>query len=63
LRLRREDYTETDIDRWAGFVSAQQGQWQEAFIYFKHEASGVGPQFAQRLMEMLGVVISDETTE
>ena len=46
LRLRREDYTSADIARWAETVGAQQAGWSDAFVYFKHEESGIGPKFA-----------------
>jgi uncharacterized protein YecE (DUF72 family) len=54
LRLRREDYQKIDIERWAKFVRQQQGQWREAFIYFKHEESGTGPKLAAELIKLLG---------
>ncbi len=53
LRLRREDYTEVDIARWAEAIRARSDTWSDAFIYFKHEESGVGPKFAQQLIEQL----------
>ncbi|MEO7166590.1 MAG: DUF72 domain-containing protein, partial [Chthoniobacterales bacterium] len=53
LRLRREDYTEGDVDRWTQFVEAQSAHWQETFIYFKHEESGFGPKLAAQMMEKL----------
>jgi uncharacterized protein YecE (DUF72 family) len=46
LRLRREDYVSADIARWAETLQAQQAQWSETFVYFKHEESGIGPKFA-----------------
>lgn len=53
LRLRREDYTEPDISRWADFVHEHESKWSEAFIYFKHEESGVGPKFAEEMKQQL----------
>jgi uncharacterized protein YecE (DUF72 family) len=53
LRLRREDYTGEDVARWATFVRQQDAQWQEAFVYFKHEDAGIGPKLAQEMMELL----------
>jgi uncharacterized protein YecE (DUF72 family) len=53
LRLRREDYTGEDVARWATFVRQQGAQWQEAFVYFKHEDAGIGPKLAQEMMELL----------
>lgn len=55
LRLRREDYAKIDIERWAEFVRQQSATSRDAFIYFKHEEAGVGPQFAQQMMELLGL--------
>ena len=52
LRLRREDYSAADIERWAQFVR-QQMNWTDAFVYFKHEEAGLGPKFAQQMMELL----------
>jgi uncharacterized protein YecE (DUF72 family) len=54
LRLRREDYSKIDIERWADFVKQQSATWSDAFVYFKHEEAGVGPQFAKQMMELLG---------
>ena len=53
LRLRREDYAKTDIERWADFIREQQANWTDAFVYFKHEESGIGPKLAQQMMELL----------
>jgi uncharacterized protein YecE (DUF72 family) len=53
LRLRREDYQKIDIERWASFVSEQKLNWQDAFVYFKHEESGIGPKLAKQMMELL----------
>ena len=53
LRLRREDYQDNDIARWADAVRARTATWSDAFVYFKHEESGIGPKFAQRMIELL----------
>ena len=54
LRLRREDYQKIDIERWADFVREQESDWQDAFIYFKHEQEGIGPKLAKQLIDILG---------
>jgi uncharacterized protein YecE (DUF72 family) len=54
LRLRREDYTSEDVARWTGLVREKEEKWQETFVYFKHEESGVGPKLAAQMMERLG---------
>lgn len=51
LRLRRRDYADADIARWADFVRKQGGVWGETFVYFKHEEGGMGPKLAQQMME------------
>jgi uncharacterized protein YecE (DUF72 family) len=50
LRLRREDYSDTDLEAWARKVTAQ--PWSEAFVFFKHEDAGTGPRLAARFMEL-----------
>jgi uncharacterized protein YecE (DUF72 family) len=57
LRLRREDYRKPDLVRWAKVVEGQQSNWSEAFIYFKHEHTGVGVTFAQQMKELLAAQI------
>ena len=54
LRLRREDYTEEDVKRWSEFVREQNTNWTDAFVYFKHEESGIGPKLARQMIELLG---------
>ena len=53
LRLRREDYTTADVERWAEFVRGQNKNWSDAFVYFKHEEAGIGPKLARQMMEIL----------
>ncbi len=53
LRLRREDYQPSDLEKWAGAIAAKSSQWNEAFIFFKHEESGVGPKFAAEMQQLL----------
>ncbi len=55
FRLRDEGYTADDIKRWAGNIASETAQCREVFVYFKHEESGKGPEFARILMEHLGV--------
>jgi len=53
LRLRREDYEKSDVERWAKFTREQEVRWRDVFVYFKHEESGIGPKLAAQMMEML----------
>jgi uncharacterized protein YecE (DUF72 family) len=52
LRLRRPDYSDEELSAWAKRIQSQ--PWQEAFVFFKHEEAGKGPQFANRLKQLLG---------
>jgi len=50
LRLRRPDYTDADLKTWAKRVQDQ--NWQNAFVFFKHEEEGMGPKMAKRFLEL-----------
>jgi len=52
LHLRREDYTSDDVARWAQFVREKEANWQNAFIYFKHQEAGIGPKLAAQMIEL-----------
>ena len=53
LRLRREDYKKADVESWAKFVGEQKSNWKDAFVYFKHEESGIGPKLAKQMSDLL----------
>jgi len=46
LRLRRPDYDDAALARWADAIRAQ--RWDEAFVFFKHEDEARGPEYALR---------------
>jgi len=50
LRLRRPDYGDPELTTWINRVRQQ--DWQEAFIFFKHEDEGKAPQMAKRFLEL-----------
>ena len=52
VRLRREEYQASELLAWRERIAAQ--EWDEAFVYFKHEDAGVGPRLAR---EFLGVQV------
>lgn len=58
LRLRREDYQAADVARWAETIREQKTGWSDAFVYFKHEESGIGPKLATQLLELLGETVA-----
>lgn len=51
LRLRREDYSDRELEEWAERVRAQ--PWSDAYVFFKHEDAGAGPRMANRFEEQL----------
>jgi uncharacterized protein YecE (DUF72 family) len=51
LRLRREAYSDDDLKRWIDSIKAQ--DWDEVFLFFKHEDAGVGPALAQKVLGMV----------
>jgi uncharacterized protein YecE (DUF72 family) len=53
LRLRRADYEDAALARWAERVRAQ--PWDTAFVFFKHEDAGHGA----RLAESFGALARD----
>jgi uncharacterized protein YecE (DUF72 family) len=50
LRLRRVNYTKKNLTDWHKKISAM--KWKRAYIFFKHEDEGKGPEFAKRFMEL-----------
>jgi uncharacterized protein YecE (DUF72 family) len=51
LRLRRENYTDAELNAWAKKVQKQ--VWSDAFVYFRHEDTAKGPKFAKRFLNYL----------
>ena len=52
LRLRRPDYGDPELKTWAERIRQQ--NWRDAFVFFKHEEEGKGPQMATRFLELAG---------
>jgi uncharacterized protein YecE (DUF72 family) len=48
FRLRDEGYQQPDIERWAQIIKTL--SVPDAFVYFKHEEQGLGPEFARQLI-------------
>jgi uncharacterized protein YecE (DUF72 family) len=49
FRLRRLDYDEVGLRKWAATVRG----FDEAFVYFKHEDEARGPAFAKAFLPLL----------
>lgn len=52
LRLRRVDYPSGALSEWATRIRTQ--RWTDAFVFFKHEDEGKGPEFAKQFLEVGG---------
>ena len=50
-RLRRTQYGDGDLERWARRVEEQ--KWSSAYVFFKHEDEGKGPLFARTFLSSL----------
>jgi uncharacterized protein YecE (DUF72 family) len=53
FRLRDEGYTAAHIAEWADRVMSLESRWDDAFVYFKHEEEGKGPEFARAFSDAL----------
>jgi uncharacterized protein YecE (DUF72 family) len=56
FRLRDEGYGPADIERWARVIAERTSQCRDVYVYFKHEESGKGPQFARELIAALAQI-------
>jgi len=61
LRLRRSNYTETDLSQWVDRILAQ--KWERAFVFFKHEEEAKGPELARRFRELIDTRVSKSKQE
>ncbi|HVQ39437.1 MAG TPA: DUF72 domain-containing protein [Pyrinomonadaceae bacterium] len=52
LRLRRVNYSEETLAEWRQRIDAQ--NWQETFVFFKHEDEGTGPRLAAQFLKLAG---------
>ena len=50
LRLRRVLYSEQHLQEWLQRVADQ--NWNETFVFFKHEDEGTGPRLAAQFIEL-----------
>ena len=51
LRLRRNNYSDQDLDQWAKRILSQ--KWEKAFVYFKHEGETGGAELAMRFQKIV----------
>ena len=61
FRLRDEGYQQADIERWGAVIAGL--PVSDAFVYFKHEEQGLGPEFANRLVRSLESLAAQSSAE
>jgi len=49
VRLRKTDYANDEIASWAKRL--REMSWKSAWVFFKHEDEGKGPEFARRFLD------------
>jgi uncharacterized protein YecE (DUF72 family) len=49
LRLRRHDYDATELDAWAGRLEPFLAAGDDAYVFFRHDDVGRGPELARAL--------------
>ncbi|HUP19155.1 MAG TPA: DUF72 domain-containing protein [Gemmatimonadota bacterium] len=49
-RLRRVEYDDDALERWAGRFA--EAGWEDAYVFFKHEDEATGPRLAERFREI-----------
>lgn len=52
LRLRKTAYEDGELEGWAEKVGNQ--DWSDAYVFFKHEDEGTGPELADRFLKLTG---------
>ena len=50
VRLRRVQYSKTELAKWVKRIRAQ--DWKTAFVFFKHEDEGTGPKLAAQFISL-----------
>lgn len=61
LRLRRSDYTDDDLSKWAERILSQ--PWETGFVFFKHEDEARGPEQAMRFLRTIESLQPKESQE
>jgi uncharacterized protein YecE (DUF72 family) len=53
LRLRKTEYSDEELEDWAGRIAPALAAGSDVFCYFKHEDEGASPKMAKRLRTAL----------
>jgi uncharacterized protein YecE (DUF72 family) len=55
VRLRGDDYTDRGLYQWIDRF--REHNWQQMYVFFRHEETAAGPQLAARLLKLVGIEI------
>ena len=53
VRLRRVNYSESELKEWIARIRAQ--DWTNTFVFFKHEDEGTGPKLAAQFLNLVNL--------
>jgi uncharacterized protein YecE (DUF72 family) len=54
LRLRRSDYTDSELEAWAGRLQAFLDSGTDCYVFTRHDERGISALRAERLKELIG---------
>jgi uncharacterized protein YecE (DUF72 family) len=57
LRLRRVQYSDSDLKKWIKWMRAQ--KWSDSYVFFRHEDEGTGPKLAAQFIKLASVKSAD----
>jgi uncharacterized protein YecE (DUF72 family) len=63
LRLRKESYSDDELQVWAKRIIQALEQGHHVFCYFKHEEKGAGPIMAERMAAVVGTETPGEVED
>jgi uncharacterized protein YecE (DUF72 family) len=58
VRLHRSGYTDESLTRWRDIIRAQ--EWNEAFVFFKHEEEIAGPPIGLRFQGLANPMVNSQ---
>ena len=53
FRLRKDNYSEDEIDRWAEKITKTANESEECYVYLRHDETGKNAILAERLAKKL----------
>ena len=54
MRLRRVNYSKSELKKWIARMRAQ--EWTKTYVFFKHEDEGTGPKLAAQFIDLINSV-------